>query len=59
MVRSFSRAAMSDKAPSELLSRRHQMFPRLSDAENSRVQRFGGVRHYRRGECGAGASSTR
>ena len=42
---------MSDEAPSELLSRRHQMFPRLNDAEIARVQRFGCVRHYGRGEC--------
>ena len=41
---------MSDEAPSELLSRRHQMFPRLTDAEVARMQRFGTVRHYRAGE---------
>lgn len=32
---------MADDAPSELLSRRHQMFPVLSDAEIMRMQRFG------------------
>ena len=35
---------MADAAPSELLSRRHQMFPQLSEAELARVQRFG-TRH--------------
>ncbi|MEP7295522.1 MAG: FAD-dependent oxidoreductase [Burkholderiales bacterium] len=32
---------MSDDAPLELLSRRHQMFPVLTDAEIKRMQRFG------------------
>lgn len=32
---------MADEAPSELLSRRHQMFPLLTDAEMARMQRFG------------------
>ena len=32
---------MADDAPSELLSRRHQMFPVLTDAEMARMQRFG------------------
>ena len=32
---------MADDAPSELLSRRHQMFPLLSEADLARVQRFG------------------
>jgi len=32
---------MSDDAPSELLSRRHQMFPVLTDAELARMHRFG------------------
>lgn len=32
---------MADDAPSELLSRRHQMFPVLSDAEMARMHRFG------------------
>jgi len=41
---------MHDDAPSELLSRRHQMFPVLTDAEIARIRRFGTVRHYRRGE---------
>jgi thioredoxin reductase (NADPH) len=35
---------MADTAPSELLSRRHQMFPRLSDAEVARMRRFGVVK---------------
>jgi len=41
---------MADDAPSELLSRRHQMFPLLADAEIARMQRFGVVRHHGRGE---------
>ena len=32
---------MADDAPSELLSRRHQMFPVLSDTEMVRMRRFG------------------
>ena len=35
---------MADTAPSELLSRRHQMFPQLTEAELARMQRFG-TRH--------------
>ncbi len=34
---------MTDDAPSELLSRRHQMFPVLSDAEMVRMRRFGAL----------------
>ena len=41
---------MADDAPSELLTRRYQMFPVLTDAEIARIRRFGTVRHYRRGE---------
>jgi thioredoxin reductase (NADPH) len=41
---------MADDAPSELLSRRHQMFPVLTDAEIARIRRFGSVRRYRRGD---------
>ena len=41
---------MADDAPSELLSRRHQMFPVLSDADVARIHRFGTVRHYRGGD---------
>jgi thioredoxin reductase (NADPH) len=33
--------SMADEAPSELLSRRHQMFPVLTDAEMARMHRFG------------------
>jgi len=40
---------MADNAPSELLSRRHQMFPLLRPAEIARIHRFGSVRHYRSG----------
>ena len=32
------------RSPSELLSRRHQMFPQLTEAELARMQRFG-TRH--------------
>lgn len=41
---------MPDDAPSELLSRRHQMYPRLDDAEILRAQRFGTLQTH-----GAGA----
>jgi thioredoxin reductase (NADPH) len=44
-------ADMAVEAPSELLSRRHQMFPRLGDAEIGRIRRFGEVRRYARGDC--------
>jgi thioredoxin reductase (NADPH) len=40
---------MADDAPSELLSRRYQMFPVLTEAEIERIRRFGTVRRYRRG----------
>ena len=36
--------------PSSLESRRHQMFPALTEAEIKRMQRFGTVRHFRDGE---------
>ena len=52
---------MADDAPSELLSRRHQMFPVLTEAEMARMQRFGtrrvhpaGTRLVSAGEPGAG-----
>src|SRR5262245_56335335 len=41
---------MVDDAPSELLSRRHQMFPVLSEADVARMRRFGEPRTYRHGE---------
>jgi len=40
---------MADDAPSELLSRRHQMFPLLSEAELVRVHRFGTLQAHPRG----------
>jgi len=40
---------MADDAPSELLSRRHQMFPVLSEAEIARISRFGDVKTYAKG----------
>ncbi|WP_137918549.1 FAD-dependent oxidoreductase [Hydrogenophaga sp. 2FB] len=51
----------TDAPPSELLSRRHQMFPVLADAETARMQRFGtrqthqqGARLLTAGEPGPG-----
>jgi thioredoxin reductase (NADPH) len=41
---------MADDAPSELLSRRHQMFPVLTEPEIARIRRFGTPRRYRRGD---------
>jgi thioredoxin reductase (NADPH) len=40
---------MVDAAPSELLSRRHQMFPLLRDAEVARMRRFGVVQTHAAG----------
>ena len=40
---------MADAAPSELLSRRHQMFPLLSEADLARVHRFGTLQSHARG----------
>jgi thioredoxin reductase (NADPH) len=40
---------MVDDAPSELLSRRHQMFPVLAEAEIARMQRFGTRQSHPRG----------
>jgi thioredoxin reductase (NADPH) len=40
---------MADAAPSELLSRRHQMFPLLGEAELARVHRFGTRQSHARG----------
>ena len=41
---------MVEDAPSELLSRRHQMFPVLTEAEIARISRFGTPRAYAKGE---------
>jgi thioredoxin reductase (NADPH) len=41
---------MGSDAPSELLSRRHQMFPLLTEAEIARMRRFGTLQHFRRGD---------
>ena len=38
------------EAPTELLSRRHQMFPLLTECEMGRIRRFGEVQHYGRGD---------
>ena len=40
---------MADDAPSELLSRRHQMFPVLTEADMARMQRFGTLQAHARG----------
>jgi len=40
---------MSDTAPSELLSRRHQMFPVLTEPEIARMRRFGTLQAHARG----------
>jgi len=40
----------ADDLQGSLASRRHQMFPQLSEAEIARIRRFGEVRRYRRGE---------
>ena len=54
---------MTDEAPSELLSRRHQMFPVLSAVEIERMRRFGaaqshagGTRLITAGEPGPGSA---
>ena len=50
---------MADEAPVELLSRRHQMFPVLSDADIARIRRFGSTQDFKRGDtvCAAGGPS--
>jgi len=40
---------MADAAPTELLSRRHQMFPLLAEPDLARVQRFGTLQSHVRG----------
>lgn len=40
---------MPDAIPTEVPSRRHQMFPTLTEAEIARISRFGTPRHYDRG----------
>ncbi len=41
---------MNIELPRGVLSRRHQMFPELTEAEIERVSRFGSVRHYSQGD---------
>ena len=41
---------MADDVPKALLTRRHQMYPRLDEAELFRVHRFGANRQYEQGE---------
>ena len=40
----------ADDLQGSLASRRHQMFPQLSDADIARIRRFGELRSYRRSE---------
>ena len=49
----------AENAPVELLSRRHQMFPVLSDADITRMRRFGTPQDFKRGDtvCTAGGPS--
>jgi len=49
----------AENAPVELLSRRHQMFPVLSDADITRMRRFGTPQDFKRGDtvCAAGGPS--
>jgi hypothetical protein len=49
---------VADTTPSEVLSRRHPMFPVLTDAEIACVHRFGTVRRFSspNSPFGAGAS---
>src|ERR1700739_1656033 len=42
---------MSENLPPDLESRRHQMFPELTEAEIARIGRFGTARRYARGEA--------
>jgi len=43
-------STMSSPIPADLESRRHQLFPELTEAEIARIGRFGSVRRYGRGE---------
>src|SRR5216683_3223109 len=40
---------MTNDVPPEVASRRHQMFPVLTNPEIARIRRFGTVQHYKRG----------
>jgi len=42
---------MDTEATVEIETRRHQMFPKLEPADIARIERFGHVRHYARGDC--------
>ena len=50
MATTPSDALASGEHPSALAGRRDQMFPQLTDAEIARVERFGTLRRYARGE---------
>ena len=41
---------MDNEGPNELLSRRHQMFPRLGEADIARMRRFGTLERFADGE---------
>ena len=42
---------MTTESPVEVETRRHQMFPKLEPADIARIERFGQVRHYKKGDC--------
>lgn len=42
---------MANETRVEVETRRHQMFPKLSAQDISRIRRFGSVRHYHAGAC--------
>jgi len=50
MTDSNSDPMAGDDPTSTIVSRRHQIFPQLTDAEIARISRFGMPRHYARGE---------
>jgi thioredoxin reductase (NADPH) len=43
--------AAGTELPGETNPRRHQMFPQLTEAEITRIRRFGHVQRYARGAC--------
>lgn len=42
---------MATDGPVEVETRRHQMFPTLTDSDVARIRRFGTVQHHARGSC--------
>jgi thioredoxin reductase (NADPH) len=49
MYEFYQESAMADNAPSVDASRRHQMFPVLTEPDIARISRFGSVQHFERG----------